>query len=55
MGTTIPQKQRALALIKAAAAAAASVPALRDQVALLTDEVQKLKDVQLGKSEPKDD
>ena len=55
MATNVGQKQRALAVIKSDAAAANSVPALRDQVAILTDEVQKLKDVLLGKEKVQDD
>lgn len=54
-GTVIAQAQRVLAQIKAAAAASASVPALRQEVENLADEVQKLKDVQLGKTEATDD
>jgi len=55
MGNIVAQKERNLSVIKANTNASASIPALRAQVALLIDEVQKLKDILLGKGEVKDD
>jgi len=55
MGTVVSQKDRALNEIKSNAAAANSVPALREQVELLTEEVQKLKDALLNREDIKDD
>jgi len=55
MGTLIAQSQKALATIKADAAAANSVPLLRAAVEALADQVQKLKDAVLGKTTVVDD
>lgn len=45
MGTKVAQKEKKLNVIKSAAAASVNVPALRQTVSDLIDEVQRLKSI----------